>query len=52
MLNVSLDTKQVVSGTLFPDNLLASTEKKREKQEKENTKPRLTQIIQIIYIYI
>jgi len=28
MLNVPLNTKQVISWTLFPDNLLASTEKK------------------------
>jgi len=27
MLNVLLDTRQVISGNLFPDNLLAITEK-------------------------
>jgi len=31
MLNVPLDTKQVISGTILPANLLASTEKKRWK---------------------
>jgi len=43
MLNVQLDTKQIVSGMLFPANLLPSTEKKVKNQEKQNTKPRLTQ---------
>jgi len=42
MLKVPLDTKQVISGTLFPDNILARTEKKVKNQEKQNTKPRLT----------
>jgi len=42
MLNIPLDTKQVISGTLFPANLLASTEKKVKNQEKQNTKLRLT----------
>jgi len=32
MLNVPFDTRQVISWMLFPDNLLASTEKKSEKQ--------------------
>jgi len=31
MLNVPFDTKQVISGMLFPDNLLVNTEKKSEK---------------------
>jgi len=31
MLNISLNTKQDISGMLFPDNLMASTEKKSEK---------------------
>jgi len=31
MVNVPLDTKKVISGTLFPDTLLASTEKKVKK---------------------
>jgi len=35
MLNVSpLDTKHVISGTLFSANLLASTENKSEKPRK------------------
>jgi len=38
MLNVPLDTKWANSGTLFPDNLLASTEKKNEKQEEAKYK--------------
>jgi len=29
MLNVLLDTKQVISGTLFTDNLLTSSENSR-----------------------
>ena len=31
MLNVPLDTKQVISGRLFPDNLLVSTEKNSKR---------------------
>jgi len=31
MLNVPLETKQVISGTIFPDNLLTSTDKKSKK---------------------
>jgi len=42
MRNISLDTKHVISGTLFPDNHLASTEKKVKNQEKQNTKSSLT----------
>jgi len=34
MLNAPFDTKQVIPGRIFTDNLLGSTEK--------NTKPRLT----------
>jgi len=33
MPKVPLDTKQVISGTLFSANLLTSTEKKIEKPE-------------------
>jgi len=45
MLNIPLDTKQVILWTLFPDNLLTSTEKKDVKsQEMQNTKPRLTYV--------
>jgi len=43
MLRVPLDTKQVILGTLFSANLLASTEKKVKNQETQNTEPRLTQ---------
>ena len=43
MLNIHLVTKQVISGMLFPADLLASTEKKVKNQEKQNTKPRLIQ---------
>jgi len=42
MLNIPLDTKQLSSETLFPANLLASTEEKVKKLEMKNTKPRLT----------
>jgi len=42
MLNIPLDTKQVISGMLFPANLLDSNEKKGKNQEKRNTKLRLT----------
>jgi len=42
MLDAPLDAKQVISGILFLDNLLASTKKKMKNQEKQNTKPRLT----------
>jgi len=38
MLNIPLNTKQVISGMLFPANLLASTEEKRENQEKKYKK--------------
>jgi len=38
MLNVSLDTKQVILGMLFPDNILASTEKKSEKPREAKYK--------------
>jgi len=34
MLNIPLDAKQVVSGTLFPANLLASTKKRSEQPEE------------------
>jgi len=42
MLNVPLGTKQVISGTLFPANLLDSAEKKAKNLEMQNTKPRLS----------
>jgi len=43
MLNVQLDTKHVILKALFTDNILATTKTKSEKkQEKKNTKPRLT----------
>jgi len=35
MLSDPLDTKQVISETLFPDNLLARTKKKVKNQEKQ-----------------
>jgi len=35
MLNVPLDTKQAISGTLFPANLLTSTEKIVKNHEKQ-----------------
>jgi len=38
MLNVPLDTKQVISGLLFSAILLASTEKKNEKPRKAKYK--------------
>jgi len=36
MLNIPLSTKQVISGMLFPANLLATTEKKMKNQKKQN----------------
>jgi len=38
----ALNTKQLISGTFFKANLLASTDKKVKNQEKQNTKPSLT----------
>jgi len=37
MLNVPLDTKQVISGTLFPDHLLAITEKHARTHTRTHT---------------
>jgi len=35
MLNVSFNIKHVTSGMLFPDNLLASTEKKVKNRKSD-----------------
>jgi len=39
MLNVSLNTTQVIPGMILSANLLACTEKKVKNQETQNTKP-------------
>jgi len=35
-INVTSDAKRIISETFFQANLLASTEEKSEKQEKQN----------------